>query len=220
MLAKHHGNGEEFAQLMEDTFAGRFNDEFWQMWDKAIMPGLSEAPVVLDLGTGPGTFVKALVNKFPAIQAIGVECAPYMLSAVGDLPKNAQVIDVDLQDPHLPFADNAIDVAIASVVVHEMVQPIKMFRELHRVLKPAAKFYIFDWVRVPLQSYLNNSEIKPFDANISQQELEVLFMHFIEHNRFSLDDLQYMLLNTGFTLIDSGYKNEGQHAWLLAEKPS
>ena len=220
MLAKHHGNGEEFAQLMEDTFAGRFNDEFWQMWDKAIMPGLSEAPVVLDLGTGPGTFVKALVNKFPAIQAIGVECAPYMLSAVGDLPKNAQVIDVDLQDPHLPFADNAIDVAIASVVVHEMVQPIKMFRELHRVLKPAAKFYIFDWVRVPLQSYLNNSEIKPFDANISQQELEDLFMHFIEHNRFSLDDLQYMLLNTGFTLIDSGYKNEGQHAWLLAEKPS
>ena len=33
MLEKHHGNGEEFAKLMEETYAGRFNEAFWSMWD-------------------------------------------------------------------------------------------------------------------------------------------------------------------------------------------
>lgn len=218
MLAKHHGDGEEFAQLMQDTFAGRFNEEFWQMWQDKIMPGLPESPVVVDLGTGPATFVKTLAEKYPQIQAYGVECAPYMLGAVGDLPANAHVIEADLQDPHLSFADNSVDAAITSVVVHEMHQPIRMFKEMRRVLRPAARFYIYDWVRAPLETYLQGMDTDPFNEGVSLQELEHLFVHFIEHNRFSLDDLVFMLQRTGFTVLESGLRNQGQHAWLLAEK--
>ena len=41
-----------------------------------ITPVYSEQPVVLDLGTGPGLFLKALADYRPGIRAIGVECAP------------------------------------------------------------------------------------------------------------------------------------------------
>ena len=220
MLAKHHGDGGEFAQLMEETFANRFNDEFWRLWESQILPDPSPGSVVIDLGTGPGTFIKTLANKYETLEVYGVECAPYMLNAVGDLPPNAKMTEADLQNPSLPFADESVDAAIASVVVHEMYQPIRMFKEIQRVLKPGARFYNFDWVRASLESYLKRSEINPFDDGISQQALEDVFVHFIEHNRFSLDDLLYMLSNTGFTLLDSGVKNEGQHAWMLVEKSS
>ncbi|MCI0505863.1 MAG: class I SAM-dependent methyltransferase [Gammaproteobacteria bacterium] len=219
MLAKHHGDGGEFARLMEASYASRFNDQFWQMWEREILPYLPAAPVVVDLGTGPATFIKHLVAKYPGIKAFGVECAPYMLQAVGELPANAEVIEADLQDPHLPFVDNSVDAAIASVVVHEMHQPIRMFREILRVLKPAARFYIYDWIRAPLQNYLQIMGGNPFDETLPLESLEDLFIHFIEHNRFSLDDLVFMLKNTGFRIIDSAIQNQGQHAWLLVEKP-
>jgi len=218
MLEKHHGDGEEFAKLMEETFEGRFNEEFWKLWEKEILPGLPAEPVVVDLGTGPGTFIKTLANKYKNAKISGIECAPYMLSAVGELPENACIIEADLQYPRLPFENNSVDAAITSVVVHEMIQPIRMFREVHRILKPSAKFYIYDWVRAPLQSYLKSSELNPFDDAISQAELENLFVHFIEHNRFSLEDLSFMLTSTGFTVLDSGFRNERQHAWLLVTK--
>ncbi|WP_455219165.1 class I SAM-dependent methyltransferase [Kaarinaea lacus] len=219
MLEKHHGDGEEFARLMEDTYAGRFNEAFWSMWENKIQPGLPANPVVVDLGTGPATFIKNLVTKYPDINAYGVECAPYMLEAVGELPANAHIIEADLQDPQLSFDNNTVDAIIASVVVHEMHQPIRMFKEMYRILKPGAKFYIFDWVRVPLQTYLRKMERDPFADNISLEDQEDLFIHFIEHNRFTLDDLVFMLQNTGFKIIEKALQNEDQHAWLLLEKP-
>ncbi|WP_455202555.1 class I SAM-dependent methyltransferase, partial [Kaarinaea lacus] len=184
-----------------------------------IQPGLPANPVVVDLGTGPATFIKNLVTKYPDINAYGVECAPYMLEAVGELPANAHIIEADLPDPQLSFDNNTVDAIIASVVVHEMHQPIRMFKEMYRILKPGAKFYIFDWVRVPLQTYLRKMERDPFADNISLEDQEDLFIHFIEHNRFTLDDLVFMLQNTGFKIIEKALQNEDQHAWLLLEKP-
>jgi len=219
MLEKHHGNGEEFARLMEETYAGRFNDEFWRMWGQHIQPGLPENPLVVDLGAGPATFIKDLADRYPNVNAYGVECASYMLQAVGELPANAHMIEADLQDPQLSFDNNSVDAIIASVVVHEMYQPVRMFKEMYRILKPGARFYIFDWIRVPLQAYLKKMERNPFDDSLSLDGLEDLFVHFIEHNRFSLDDLVFMLQNTGFNIIDKAIQNEGQHAWLLVEKP-
>lgn len=218
MLQKHHGNGAEFAQLMETSFEGRFNDEFWLLWNRSILPGLPDKSVIVDFGTGPGTFIKTLATKYKKSKVYGVECAPYMLEAVGDLPDNAEMVESDLQNPKLPFEDNSVDVAVASVLVHEMIQPVRMFREVWRTLKHGGKFYIYDWVRAPLETYLKSSDVDPFDDNISQETLEDLFIHFIEHNRFSLEDLKFMLSKTNFAILHSGFRNEQQHGWILAEK--
>ena len=218
MLAKHHRHGEEFARRMQESFAGRFNDDFWQLWASRIMPDLPQRPVLLDLGTGPATFIKTVVQRFPDIQAYGVECAPYMLQAVGELPEGAHIIEADLQDPQLPLQDASVDVAITSAVIHEMHQPVRMFQELSRVLKSGARFYIFDWVRAPLQAYLDREGVNPFAGDMDVYALEDIFIHFIEHNRFTVDDLIYMLQKTGFKILDNGLRNNGQHVWLLAEK--
>lgn len=218
MLAKHHRDGEAFAQLMKETFEGRFNDAFWSLWREKIRPYLSDMPVVLDLGTGPGMFLCALIERYPETQAYGVECAPYMLDAAESLPEKAQIITADLHDPHLPLQDNSVDATVASVVVHEMHQPMKTLFEIYRCLKPGGVFYVLDWVRAPLEVYLQNSEVNVFDQTTSAEALEDLFVHFIEHNRFSQADLEFLLQKTGFEILESTALLEGRQARILAKK--
>lgn len=219
-LAKHHRDGERFAQMMQDTFASRFDEHFWAAWTKWMEPVYSNPPVVLDLGAGPGMFIKALAARHPGIRAIGVEVAPYMLAAVGALPAGCEILTEDLHDPHLPLADGAVDVAFCSVVVHEMDQPVRLLKEVARVLRPGGRFYLIDWVRAPLEVYLRaqTEEAKVFGQEITTAELEDLFVHFVEHNRFSREDLIYLLNRTGFAVIDSEIGKEGRFARIVAER--
>lgn len=220
MLAKHHRDGQRFAEMMKQGFADRFNDEFWSEWDHWIKPVYSNEPVVLDLGAGPGMFVRALAERTPAMRAIGVECAPYMLEAAVQLPPGCEIISEDLHDPKLPLPDNSVDAAMASVVLHEMSQPLRALQEMRRCLKPGGRLYILDWVRAPLEVYIRaqTEEAKVFDRETPVEELEDLFIHFIEHNRFSREDLIYLLNQCGFAVLHSKIMRDGRYANIVAEK--
>jgi ubiquinone/menaquinone biosynthesis C-methylase UbiE len=206
--------------MMKQGFDARFNDEFWDEWDRWISPVYSAQPVVLDLGAGPGMFVKALAERTPGIRAIGVECAPYMLEAMVELPEGCEIITEDLHDPHLPLNDDSVDAAMASVVLHEMNQPLRTLREMQRCLRPGGRLYILDWVRAPLETYIRaqSEEDRVFDRHTPVEELDNLFIHFIEHNRFSREDLVYMLNMCGFSVLHSRIMKEGRYACIVAEK--
>jgi len=220
MLAKHHRDGEAFAQMMKDTFDGRFNDEFWSVWARFVEPTLPENPTVLDIGTGPGMLLKTLVERYPNGHAIGVECATYMINAAEDLPENAQILTADLHDPHLELEDNSVDAAVASAVLHEMNQPVRALQEVYRCLKSGGHFYVMDWVRTPLNQYLSAATdgMSVFDQTTPVEKLDDMFIHFIEHNRFTMDDLEFMLKQTGFKVIEKALLRDGSHARLIAEK--
>ncbi len=220
VLARHHRDGEWFAQLMKETYDGRFDEQFWTTWRQQIEPLLSDPPVIIDLGSGPGLFLRDLAQRYPAARLVGVECAPYMLTAMGELPPSCEVVSEDLHDPHFALDDGSVDAVVASVVLHEMSQPVRTLREVHRCLKPAGRLYILDWVRTPLEQYIagESEEDKVFGDEISAEELDDLFTHFIEHNRFSADDLAYMLEKTGYKVVEQSLLKEGRFARLIAEK--
>ena len=218
MLARHHRDGAAFAQMMKDTFDGRFDEAFWAMWEKSIEPALSDEPVILDLGTGPGMLLKALAARYPKLRAIGVECADYMLAAADELPEGCEIITADLHDPHLPLDDASVDAAVASVVLHEMHQPVRALREVARCLKPGGRLYVLDWVRAPLKQYLEEAELDVFAPDTPLEALEDLFVHFIEHNRFSAGDLVFLLENTGFRVLETTLLKDGRQARIIAEK--
>lgn len=220
MLAKHHRDGERFVQLMRETFADRFNGAFWDAWGQWVEPVLSDPPVVLDLGAGPGLFLKALARRYPGIRAVGVECAPYMLEAQEPLPPGCEVIPQDLHDPHLPLETGSVDAALASVVLHEMRQPVRLLLEAARCLKPGGRLYLLDWVRAPLEAYIRHEgdEGRAFGRDTPVDELEDLFVHFYEHNRFSREDLVYLLNKTGFAVLDTGILREGRYARVVGER--
>ncbi len=220
ILHKHHRDGERFAQMMIDGFSNRFGDEFWQLWQQWMEPVQGSKPVLLDLGSGPGMFLNAIKAQYPNICAYGIEVAEYMLDATVPLSEGCKIIEADLHDPHLPFADNSVDVVFASVVIHEMEQPVKALQEIFRCLKPGGRFFIIDWVRAPLETYLHaqTDPVSVFDGSMDQEALSDLFVHFIEHNRFSCDDLIYLLKQCHYQVIYSDVMREGRMAHVIAEK--
>lgn len=220
MLARHHRDGERFARLMKEGFDNRFDEAFWQDWERWVVPAYSERPTVLDLGAGPGMFVRATAERYPKARVIGIECAPYMLEAAVDLPENGELLCEDLHDPHLPLDDASVDAAMASVVLHEMNQPVRALQELARCLRPGGRLMILDWVRAPLEVYIRaqTDEARVFDRETPVSELDDLFIHFIEHNRFSREDLIYLLNRTGFAVLDSSVTREGRYGRLIAER--
>ncbi len=220
MLARHHRDGERFARMMKESFERRFDEAFWSDWEHWITPTYSERPVILDLGAGPGMFVKAVAERYPLARVVGVECAPYMLDAAEVLPDNGEMFCDDLHDPHLPLESGSVDAAMASVVLHEMNQPVRALQELARCLRPGGRLLILDWVRAPLEVYVRNQteEERVFDPDTPVDELEDLFVHFIEHNRFSREDLFYLLNRTGFAVIDSAVTREGRYGRIVAER--
>ncbi len=214
MLANHHRDGEAFAELMKETFHGRFDEAFWQLWQQWMGPAMENSSLVLDLGTGPGMFLIEVAKRYPGTRAVGVECAEYMLNAAQDL----EVIEADLHDPHLPLADGEVDCVMAAVVLHEMHQPVRTLQEMYRCLKPGGRICILDWVRAPLKQYLESEGKAVFDPAMPLAELEDTFIHFIEHNRFSAEDLVYMLEQCGFKVLHQEMLRNGQYTRLVAER--
>jgi SAM-dependent methyltransferase len=145
-----------------------------------------------------------------------------MLQAVEPLPDGCEILTEDLHDPKLPLADGSVDAVNASVVLHEMNQPLRSLQEVHRCLKPGGRFYIHDWVRAPLEVYIRaqTEEAAVFNPDTPVDELEDLFVHFIEHNRFSREDLIYLLNMSGFAVLHSTISKEGRFARIVAEKRS
>ncbi len=220
MLERHHRDGARMAESMKANFAKRFDEPFWAAWDQWMGPVIPDSPVLLDLGAGPGLLVRALAERYPGARVVGVELAPYMLEAAVEMPPGCELLAEDLHDPRLPLADGSVDAAAASIVIHEMNQPVRALREMARLLKPGGRFYITDWVRAPLAVYVaaQTSEAWVFDPATPVEELDDLFVHFMEHNRFAVEDLVWMLEHTGFRVLHQEVTREGRYARLVAER--
>jgi len=214
-LAQHHVDGEKFMQLMKDTAANRFDDAFWAVWADWISPVLSEPPQIADFGSGPGMLLQKLSDRYPQAHLMAVECAPWMLAELS----RYKVIEHDLHEPNLPIADNSLDAITAIFLIHELTQPIQLLQSIHRCLKPGGRCLIVDWVRVPLDGYIASEAREDiFDSNTSDETLSKIFTHFMEHNRYSRDDVAWMLQRMGFSVLENVPLQEGRFGRWIVEK--
>jgi SAM-dependent methyltransferase len=62
---------------------------------------------------------------------------------MADNPQLTRAVVHDLNaDPHLPFADEEFDGATCAVSIQYVLHPLRVFRELRRVLRPGAPFVV------------------------------------------------------------------------------
>ena len=103
---------------------------------------------MLDLGSGAGNdcFVaRALCG--PEGKVIGVDMTPEMirraqLNSDKNGFRNVEFRFGDIEN--LPILDNFIDVVISNCVINLVPDKRKVFKEIHRVLKPGGMFSISD----------------------------------------------------------------------------
>ena len=105
------------------------------------------APVIVDLGTGPGELAIRLAQRVPAARVIGVEPAAAMRglaearAAAAALP-NLSFVAGDAE--RMPLADRSADVVVSTLSMHHWADPAAAFAEIARILRPGGEARIFD----------------------------------------------------------------------------
>lgn len=103
-----------------------------------------QPPTVLDMGTGAGLLLPALLER--AGQVIAVDSSTAMLDmarrAVGSQGGRCDFRLGDLE--HLPVADAEVDAVMACMVLHHLSQPQRAIAEARRALKPGGRLVVVD----------------------------------------------------------------------------
>jgi len=156
-ILKHHGgDGEHARSMITSSYERRHDIDFWEFWNAQMGVAIQKGDTVLDLGAGVGQFVNDLALRYPHCTAIGVDAAPYMLTAQISLPDNARMIAGDLNAPELNIEAGCVATVMANMLVHELPQPVLMFKAVYQWLKEGGRFCIIDLVRQPLANYLGH----------------------------------------------------------------
>ena len=220
-ILKHHGGDAELArERITQNFEQRHDEVFWRFWDEYVAIHYQAGDGVIDLGAGIGQFVSACAHRYLDAQVIGIEVAPYMLADPLSLPNNARIIVDDLNEPRAEIAEDSAAMVMANMVVHELTQPIKMFKAAHQWLKIGGRMCIIDVVRQPLQDYLQRRypDTLMWRNETTKADLENAFEHFLEHNRYHPEDIVFMLESGGFKLISCEPLRGGGQTRIVVEK--
>lgn len=102
------------------------------------------ANTIVDMGCGIGDLLGALREKSGRV--IGVDKSLKMLAeAKRRFANDGKNVDLRIGElEHLPLGDGEADLAVINMVLHHVLDPIKIFREAYRVLKKGNIFIIVD----------------------------------------------------------------------------
>jgi SAM-dependent methyltransferase len=105
------------------------------------MLGAPPGPVI-DLGCGPGLFLKKLVRDLPTVHVIGVDVSrPMIEEAMAQFRELQLAADfVRAEAPPLPFLDASLGGVLASGMVHFVADLDGLLAEARRTLKPRGRF--------------------------------------------------------------------------------
>jgi SAM-dependent methyltransferase len=190
---------EDLLQRMVDTHAERYGDAFWEFFASRVAPSLPPRPVVIDLGCGPGLFLRDLGQRYPSASLHGYDVTPAMIEHARQLPGvTLRVALHDLTTQPLPHAAGTVSLVAMSSVLHVIDAPLPVLAEIRRVLAPGGIFLLHDWIRQPLPAYL--AWRRDVMKESGPEAVRRGFRLFPVHNKYTPEDWRWLLAEAGLTL--------------------
>jgi SAM-dependent methyltransferase len=190
---------DALLRRMVDTHAERYGPSYWAFFDAHVGPSLPERPVIVDIGCGPGLFLRDLGVRYPSASLHGYDVTPAMVAHACALPGIRLTLALhDVTAQPLPHAAGTVDLVGMSSVLHILDEPLPVLREIRRVLAPGGIFLLNDWVRQPLPTYLawRRDVLKETGPDASRRA----FRLFPAHNKYTADDWRWLLAEAGLSL--------------------
>lgn len=151
---------EKAARLVVESFYRKIAEEIVSNF---------KAGWLLDLGTGPGYLPIAIAKRSPEIHIVGVDLCETLIHIARTNAAQAGLsgqLSYEIGNAaSLRFQDASFDMVISTGMLHSLKDPVKVFREIRRVLKEGARAWILDPASVA--SLINQEKWR---ASLSQRD--------------------------------------------------
>jgi len=139
--------------VMDPSLGVFENQILWEEKGMADKLDLAPGASVLDLGCGRGRIAHHVASYSRAhvtglnIDGSQIRTAQEYANSTG-FQSQLTFVQANFNDP-LPFADETFDALYQVQVLTYTADPVKLFQEMYRVLKPGARISFLDWVQLP-----------------------------------------------------------------------
>ena len=145
IIETNEGIQSEVTTAMYDSFARGMRDKGWNGVEGMIASGIKGGDI-LEIGPGPGYVGLELAKKLNPRSLTGCEISQAMLRLA---EKNAEEYKISGRyvqgnAMEMPFQDESFDSVISNGSLHEWEDPVRVFNEIHRVLRPGGHYCITD----------------------------------------------------------------------------
>ncbi len=178
---------------------------------EAIALGSSEQAVVLDAGTGTARIPILICQMRPNWQVVAIDLAATMLQIASSHVHEAGLQDqirLELVDvKRMPYKDEQFDIVVSNSLVHHLPDPLSLFRELKRVLKPNGGIFIRDLFR-PYDEVTTDALVGSIGAEYNEHQKK-LFRDSL-HAALTIEEVKDLLSEVGLQAVEV-YQSSDRH---------
>ena len=163
---------------------------------RRLVAGLGQAPrKILDVGSGTGTLLLLLRQRFPNAELVGLDADPRIIAlARAKLDARVELIHGDATAP--PFDAGSFDRVVSSLVLHHLTrqQKLRALTAIRDLLTEDGELHLADWS-------------KPHDRLMRGLFLVVQLLDGFETTADNvMGDLPVLLREAGFQHVEETYK--------------
>ena len=194
-------NQSAMVERMSSNTGRRYPPAFWEFFESAVRPRIGAAPAIADLGCGPGLLLQELGSRLPDATLRGVDMSDAMLANARDLAYAngaPSFTKHDLNEAPYPVEDASLDLCISANVVCFLDNPLVLFAEARRMLRPGGVYLLYDWKRQSLTDYIENR------GGLGDDPTAMMSLQ-PHHNRFTAEEWRWLLAEAGFDVAGEAH---------------
>lgn len=194
-----------------------------RLFAEAVLPLIASSPqhekssevTLLDLGTGTALIPIEVCRHKKNIKIIATDLAEEMLRIALENLKAAKLeesVYLERADAkRLPFADQSFDGVISNSLIHHIPEPLTVFREMARVIKPGGFLFVRDLLRPHSLEELERL-VDLYAAHENPHQRQMFYDSL--HAALSLEEVQNCLKDSG--LPQDAVKQTSDRHWTIS----